>query len=471
MSNAREDRASESPGEVDRLLDELLAPPDAPGLAEWRVAEVPAAQVRVDAPTAVAVPDRHDRRNQVLAALFATALVLCLGAAIGYWFGTRSQDDLATPIADPDTTPGPDTAQEPDVAPGSVDSSAEQVENRPPDASVVTLGTQLEAIDLARVEFVAGTDRLTPDGQTAVAEIGAVLAAHPLIPVEVRVATYTEANPGQNHGLSTLQADALIDGLLDAGADPSNLVSIGVGSRSQPSTSGRTFLLFDTSDADLAAALQGVDPSSIKLDEAGTLTRDAKAILDRTAEALALHPTAELSLVAYAYLETSSASHDRSHALADQAAAELAERGIGTDRISTLGMADAPVDVDLGTELDIEIGPSAALSVALGQLDNEKITFVSGTDELTEEGLALMAELIEALAIDPTRKIEVLAHTYSEPSSQENHDLSHRQGEEVVGRLVAAGTAPDRLQIVGHGDPPQFAKPGRDNYVILNPLR
>jgi len=98
-----------------------------------------------------------------------------------------------------------------------------------PGVSVEGLEEALVSFDWHRLTFERGTDQLTPDGLAAAADIAAVLVAHPFIAVEVEIRTFTEATPGENQGLSVLQAEAVVSTLSANGVDPERMTAIGLG--------------------------------------------------------------------------------------------------------------------------------------------------------------------------------------------------------------------------------------------------
>jgi len=117
----------------------------------------------------------------------------------------------------------------------------------------------------------------------------------------------------------------------------------------------------------------------------------------------------------------------------------------------------------------LEVGFSAAAS-AMNQVVTEQLTFLTGTSEFTDSGLEAIVALAEAMSVDPASKVEISVHTYTEADSDLNHELSRRQGGAIGAALAGLGIDADRIVVLGHGDPPQFAEPGRDTYISLNPI-
>ena len=148
----------------------------------------------------------------------------------------------------------------------------------------------------------------------------------------------------------------------------------------------------------------------------------------------------------------------------------LVAKGLDRGRIDVVGLGDTPTQVDGETEVEFEVGLPAALALALRAIDESRIQFEAGTGNPTPDGAAALIEVANALQLDPTQRVEISVHSYSESSSAANHALSHLQGEAVVEALVAAGVDPARLELVAHGDPIAFRQGNRASYISFYPL-
>ena len=375
---------------------------------------------------------------------------------------------------------GQRTDREPVTASGetSVTLASARASAVPPPSSTATLGTAaggvdelltgLAALNLGSIEFLPGTAVITRDGEQALLRAADVIIANPAIPVEIIVHTYTESTPGINHGLSTEQADAVSGFLVANGVDESRMATTGVGSLAGGTSSTSSMLLFETSHRDLSSAISELGDLAVELTLRGALRDSSVAVLEQVAIYLSFYPEAELTLVGYAYDQGSDdANHELSHALGKAAVAYLVSVGIESEQLSTVALGDASLELDLDTVVEFEVGPAAALTLALRQIDNEAIEFELHAATLTPSARRTLDEVIAAFKVDLTRNIDIAAHTYSERTSQANHDLSHEQGESVIEHLVNGGVDPSRLLLVGHGDPPQFEKPGRDTFITF----
>lgn len=216
-------------------------------------------------------------------------------------------------------------------------------------------------------------------------------------------------------------------------------------------------LVFESDDPDLAAELSGLDTSSLSLTSDGRLAQPST--LDGAVEAMGRYPSATVTIVGHAFAESEAASHDRSHLFADLAAAHLEAAGVDGSRLSTVGMGAAPVESD----------GRPSLEVVLDGLDGDSL-FVPGSTDFTAAGLLMIDELRAILTDYPAGDVEVAVFTYSETSTEANHDLSHRQGDALVDALTQAGVDQNRLVVVGRSDAADFAQTGRANYVRVTPL-
>lgn len=337
--------------------------------------------------------------------------------------------------------------------------------NSEPRITVELLESSIDDIDLSSIEFEAGSADLTPDGQRIVNQIAEALLATPFIPVEIQVSTFSEATPGINHGLSQQRAEAIVTALTNDGVSASRLSSIGLGSRAESPLHEGAIVLFSADDPDLARELRQIDQIALEYDREISLTTDGQGTIAKIGQLLAEHAEAQLTLVGYGYGSSPRTSHDLSHRAIDVAADALTSSGINPERLDTVGLGDAPLNLQMDSRVELKVGTPAGISLALQQVDGE-VTFLSGTSTITSPSETI-AEIASAINLDDDLLIELSMHTYTEPSSQRNHDLSRLQGEALVDALIAEGVDPQRLHMVAHGDPPHFARPGRETLVTF----
>lgn len=338
-----------------------------------------------------------------------------------------------------------------------------------PGITVEGLEAELATLDHQRLTFEHGTDQLTADGEAAAAEIAAVLAANPFIPVEVEIHTYTEATPGDNHGLSVRQAEAVVATLAANGVDPARLTAVGLGGSYDIPEGIDEVVRLASNDSGVDRLLGEIDVLAITFDGNGELV-GGDAALAEVIDAMATNPSATLDLVGYAYLADPDTSHDRSHTITDTVVERLVAGGLSADRIDVVGLGDTPNPVEGTIDVELEVGPPAALTLALRAIDESRIQFEPGTGDLTADGASALIEVATALQLDPTQRVEVSAHSYSEPTSAENLALSQVQGEAVIEALAAAGVDPARLELEAHGDPIALRRGDRASYISFYPL-
>ena len=145
----------------------------------------------------------------------------------------------------------------------------------------------------------------------------------------------------------------------------------------------------------------------------------------------------------------------------------LISSGVEPDRLVAVGLGQsAPPGVS------VVVGPQAAAALAVSQIDTSMIDFKIHTGIMEPDSLKPIERLAEALDLDDSVRVEIAAHTYSEVTSERNHDLSHVQGETVVSTLLDEfGMEPERLEFIGHGDPPHFAESGRTSVITFTVIR
>ncbi len=98
-----------------------------------------------------------------------------------------------------------------------------------------------------------------------------------------------------------------------------------------------------------------------------------------------------------------------------------------------------------------------ALASALTLVDLRAITFAPGTSDLTPSGSDAVQRLAGALLEHPSVPVAVEVTTDTQPTTEENRDLSARQADAVGAALTAAGVEPDRLVTIGLGRSPGAA--------------
>lgn len=105
----------------------------------------------------------------------------------------------------------------------------------------------------------------------------------------------------------------------------------------------------------------------------------------------------------------------------------------------------------------IEVGPTEEeieeLQVNLDELIEGKVVeFEIKSFELTEKGVALLEDILMALAQAPEVRIEIAGHTDSRGTTEDNLQLSIDRANAVLDYLVAAGEEKDRFDVIGYGE-------------------
>ena len=80
------------------------------------------------------------------------------------------------------------------------------------------------------------------------------------------------------------------------------------------------------------------------------------------------------------------------------------------------------------------------------------INYAFGSYEITEESKAALDTVVQLLVLNPTIKIELMAHTDYVGSEQFNSDLSQKRAQSVVDYLISKGINPQRLVAKGYGE-------------------
>lgn len=80
------------------------------------------------------------------------------------------------------------------------------------------------------------------------------------------------------------------------------------------------------------------------------------------------------------------------------------------------------------------------------------INYAFGSYEITEESKLALDTLVQLLVLNPTIKIELMAHTDHIGSDQFNSELSQKRAQSVVDYLISKNITPGRLVAKGYGE-------------------
>ena len=153
-------------------------------------------------------------------------------------------------------------------------------------------------------------------------------------------------------------------------------------------------------------------------------------------------------------------------------AAELRLRGtnltVTGDGLSPEALEQAISFLDSTTGLtvtsELEISPVVqSREDVKALLENETITFATGSAEITEEGIAVLERVIDllapAFAARPRVEVRIDGHTDDQGTEDFNRDLSLRRAQAVLDYMVAAGLPDANLTPQGFGE----SRPIADN--------
>ena len=85
-------------------------------------------------------------------------------------------------------------------------------------------------------------------------------------------------------------------------------------------------------------------------------------------------------------------------------------------------------------------------------IEGKVVEFEFASDQLTDDGGALLDQLLVALVEFPAVSVEIAGHADTDGSADRNLDLSQRRADAVVAYFVSRGESPDRFVAVGYGD-------------------
>jgi OOP family OmpA-OmpF porin len=139
-------------------------------------------------------------------------------------------------------------------------------------------------------------------------------------------------------------------------------------------------------------------------------------------------------------------------------AGEVADKAIRNqlnDRVEAVG-EDLGFDVNPAIRVP-ETGPTEAEVEALQvEIDevilDQVVEFETGSDVITEDGTALLDEMLAILRDAPDVRVEISGHADSQGSEAANLLLSQRRTEAVFAYFVANGESPDRFDVLWFGD-------------------
>ena len=132
----------------------------------------------------------------------------------------------------------------------------------------------------------------------------------------------------------------------------------------------------------------------------------------------------------------------------------LCPASVGTTRGFNLGArAGTPAPAPAVRRARVATASPGARAVPAASLDDLRITFRSGSAEMTTEGRAEAKSFAAALLLPALarRRFEIAGHTDASGSAEHNQALSQARAESVLNYLVANGVDRSRLEARGYG--------------------
>ena len=131
---------------------------------------------------------------------------------------------------------------------------------------------------------------------------------------------------------------------------------------------------------------------------------------------------------------------------ATDAAESAGETVAETTDIGEEATADAAEDPQVATSAPV------AGSTINELLDLEPITFAVNSAEITAEGQAVLADVVEFMNGNPDVNVEIGGHTDSDGDDAVNLELSQNRADSVMTFLVSEGVAAERMTTAGFGE-------------------
>jgi peptidoglycan-associated lipoprotein len=105
-----------------------------------------------------------------------------------------------------------------------------------------------------------------------------------------------------------------------------------------------------------------------------------------------------------------------------------------------------------GREVSVDFQTTIYLSPVDQVIEIENIFYDFAKWDLRPESMVSLDKLVETLVDNPTVTIELMSHTDSRGSLEDNYQLSQKRAQSVVNYLISKGIAADRLQAKGYGE-------------------
>lgn len=313
-------------------------------------------------------------------------------------------------------------------------------------------------LDLMSLEFVPGTETLTPQSVSLVEALGPRLAEL-ATPITISVRANGAATAQGNLDLSDQQATALVAALVAAGVPETQIRTVGLGagplsaSLPVPDFVAATPELGDAAFSNSVAA-SGPFTIGSSLSDPATFRVEGVTDAVRLRQAMDRFTDSTIGLAAYSFFAPDNQSaRAAAGRLADSVVAELTSGAVTADRITVITPGAAPyvVTPELGGHVWLQTGSESSMAFEVAGIDSTTITFEPNTASLTADGQAALDQL--AVAVNAgVGSLTIDVRTYSEPTPEANTTLSQQQAAEI-GRYLSeiGGVDAGRLRSFGSG--------------------
>jgi peptidoglycan-associated lipoprotein len=105
-----------------------------------------------------------------------------------------------------------------------------------------------------------------------------------------------------------------------------------------------------------------------------------------------------------------------------------------------------------GREASVDFQTTIYLSPVDQVIEIENIFYDFAKWDLRPESMVALDNLVETLVDNPNVTIELMSHTDSRGSLEDNYQLSQKRAQSVVNYLISKGIAAERLEAKGYGE-------------------
>lgn len=134
---------------------------------------------------------------------------------------------------------------------------------------------------------------------------------------------------------------------------------------------------------------------------------------------------------------------------------EIAKNEVAVSEPVVKELLESEPEIALAPEPEVEAIKSPQEKVVeemLQTLDLAGITFLFGSDEITERGVNILNDVVRILNEHQEFDVVVAGHTDSVGDDNINLDLSQRRAQSVMNYLISQGIQAQRMNAVGYGE-------------------